>query len=236
MMSAHSSGCGSDVAAFALGALTDEETQRFERHLLTCDLCRTDLAALQPVVDALPRAAEPVNPPAALKKRLMRTVEAEARERERERAARAGRDRSRRPMLAFRPLPAMAAACALLLAGIVIGVGVLQDDDAPPAQRDIAGQCIRGCEGVAMNVEGDHGTLKVEGLPQPPEGRIYQVWTQRYGHDPQPTDALFTVDKDGSASVDVPGDADEVDQVLVTDEPRGGSPAPSTAPYLSVRM
>jgi anti-sigma-K factor RskA len=233
MMSPHPTGCGSDVAAYALGALTDEESRRFERHLATCELCQTDLASLQPVVDVLPAAADPVEPPAALKKRLMRTIEAEARAKAK--AERSSRDRSRHPLLSFRPLPAMAAACLLLLGGVGIGVAVLRDDGGAET-RSIAGQCIRGCEGVAMSVEGDHGTLKVRGLDQPPEGRVYQVWTQRFGHDPEPTDALFTVDKYGSASVDVPADADEVDQVLVTAEPPGGSPTPSTAPYLSVRM
>jgi anti-sigma-K factor RskA len=232
-MTGHASGCGTDVAAYALGALTAEETRRFERHLDTCELCRTDLAGLQPVVDALPVAVDPVDPPAALKKRLMRTVEADARERQR--AARGGRDRARRPLLSFRPLPAMAAACALLLGGIGIGVAALQGG-GDVERQSIAGECIRGCERVAVSLEGDHGTLKVKGLDAPPEGRVYQVWTQRFGQDPKPTDALFTVDKYGSASVDVPADADEVDQVLVTDEPRGGSHAPSTAPYLSVRM
>ncbi|HEV2815517.1 MAG TPA: anti-sigma factor [Solirubrobacteraceae bacterium] len=228
-MDTHTDGCGSDVAAYALGALTAAETRRFEAHLETCDLCRTDLAALRPVVDALPAAAEPVAPPPALRKRIMGVVEAEARERRRvERPER----RSRFSFLTMRPLPAMAAACVLVLAGVGIGVAVLQDDEAPVYQ----GQCIRACGDVEMRVDDGHGTLKVEGMDQPPEGRVYQVWTQRFGEDPEPTDALFTVDKDGSASVDVPGASDRVDQVLVTDEPRGGSPEPTTAPYFAVRM
>ena len=225
----HTDGCGTDVAAYALGALTDEETQRFEQHLRTCDLCRTDLAQLRPVVDALPAAADPIAPPPALKKRIMSVVEGEARERVR---AEAPPKRSRLGFLTLRPLPAMAAACVLLLAGLGIGAAVLAGDDGD----DFDGQCIRSCESVAMHVDKGHGTLKVEGMAQPPEGRVYQVWTQKFGEDPEPTDALFTVDKDGSASVDVPGDTEAVDQVLVTDEPRGGSLTPTTAPYFSVRM
>lgn len=221
----HTDGCGADVAAYALGALNDDETRRFEAHLATCELCRSDLAALKPVVDALPAAAEPLQPPPALKKRIMSVVEAEARH---QHAAERPR---RRWTLSFRPLPAMAAACALLLAGIGIGVAVLGD-----GTDEIPGQCIRSCEAVAMTVDDGRGTLKVEGMAQPPEGRIYQVWTQRGGEDPKPTDALFTVDDDGSASVDVPGDTGEVDQVLVTDEPPGGSPAPTTAPYIAVKL
>jgi anti-sigma-K factor RskA len=224
----HTDGCGSDVAAYALGALPDDENRRFEEHLETCELCRTDLAALRPVVDALPGAAEPLQPPPALKKRIMSVVEAEARERKQ--AARP--ERARRSWFAFRPIPAFVAAAALLLAGIGIGVATLGDEDAATYQ----GQCIRGCEAVAMTVDEGHGTLKVAGMEQPPEGRIYQVWTQRFGEDPRPTDALFTVDKDGSASVDVPGDTEGVDQVLVTDEQRGGSTEPTTAPYFSVKM
>ena len=218
-------GCGSDVAAYALGALTDDETRRFEAHLETCELCSTDLAALRPVVDALPAAAEPLQPPPALKKRIMSVVEAEAREKHKQRAP------ERRSRFAWRPVPAFVAACALLLAGVGIGFAVLSD-----GTEKIDGQCIRGCDEVAVTVDEGHGTLKVEGMDQPPEGRIYQVWTQRFGEDPKPTDALFTVDKDGSASVDVPGDTGAVDQVLVTDEPRGGSSAPTTAPYVAVKL
>ena len=225
MTNTHTNGCGSDVAAYALGALTDEETQRFEQHLETCELCRSDLAALRPVVDALPAAAEPVQPPPALKKRIMSVVEAEARDRKRAEQPR------RRPLFSFRPLPALAAACALLLAGAAIGLAVLQDD-----ARTVDGQILRAAGSVEMRVEDDHGTLKIARMQPPPSGRVYQVWTQRADEAPRPTDALFTVDEDGSASVDVPGDVDGFDQVLVTDEPPGGSRRPTTEPYLSVRV
>ena len=228
---ARTDGCGSDVAAYALGALPDDDTRRFEAHLETCELCRTDLAALKPVVDALPAVVDPVEPPPKLRKQIMRVVEADAREQARERQA-SQRSERRRSWLSFGPVPAMAAACVLLLAGLGIGFAVLRD----PGADTLRGQCIRGCEQVAMTVEGDHATLKVAGMDAPPEGRVYQVWTQRFGQDPRPTDALFTVDKYGRASVDVPGDADEVDRVLVTDEPRGGSSAPTTAPYFAVTM
>ena len=230
--STHTDGCGSDVAAYALGALPEQEASRFEAHLATCELCRTDLAALKPVVDALPAAAEPRDPPPALRKRIMRVVEAEAREATSERRARERRARERRSWLVWRPVPALVAACALLLAGIGIGFATLGDEDPATFQ----GQCLRGCEEVAMSVDEGHGTLKVEGMAQPPLGRVYQVWTQRDGEDPKPTDALFTVDKDGSASVDVPGDTGAVDRVLVTDEPRGGSEVPTTRPYFAVKM
>lgn len=225
-MSGHTNGCGSDVAAYALGALPDDEARRFEDHLRTCDLCRTDLATLRPVVDALPASADPVPPPPALKKRIMSVVESEARER-----ARAAKPARRRWTWNVRPVPAFVTACALLLAGVGIGIAVLQDD-----ARTVDGDFIRAGGQVEMRIDDGHGTLRIEDMDQPPQGRVYQVWTQRFGEDPKPTDALFTVDKDGSASVDVPGRMDGVDQVLVTDEPPGGSVAPTTGPYFAVRM
>ena len=229
-MSTPSAGCGSDVAAYALGALTDEETRRFEAHLETCELCRTDLDALGPVVDVLPGAAEPVAPPPELRDRIMRVVEGEARER-----ARAQKRATRKGRLGFlsglRPLPALAAACVVLVAGIAIGVFAGGDDG-----KTYQGMFLRSSGTVEMQVSDGHGTLRIEGMEQAPPRRVYQVWTQRIGEAPRPTDALFTVDRDGSASVTVPGNLEDVDQVLVTDEPPGGSMAPSTPAYFSVRL
>jgi anti-sigma-K factor RskA len=229
-MNAPANGCGSDVAAYLLGALTDEEARRFEAHLRGCELCRTDLAALRPVVDALPAAAEQVDPPPALRSRIMGVVEEEARERRR---AAAPRRAAPSWFPSLRPATALAAVCVLLLVGVGAGVGisVIGGDDGV-----VRGDCIRACERVAMTMDGRRATLKIAGMRQPPDGRVYQVWTQRFGEDPRPTDALFSVDRRGSASVDVPGATEEVDQVLVTDEPPGGSAAPSTAPYLAVRL
>ena len=64
-------------------------------------------------------------------------------------------------------------------------------------------------------------------LPAPPDGRVYQVWVDRGGPAPEPTDALFSVSRDGSAHVDVPGSLDGVRAVMVTDEPPRGSDSPT---------
>ena len=67
-------------------------------------------------------------------------------------------------------------------------------------------------------------------MPQPPLGRIYQVWLNR-GEGPRPTDALFSVTRRGSGSVNVPGSLHGVTEVVVTSEPFGGSSSP-TGPAL----
>ena len=223
-MSTRPAGCGEDVAAYALGALDDVQAHRFERHLAECELCRADLATLTPVVQTLPATAEPVDPPPELKKRIMAVVEAEASER---RAAERGPRRSWLP--SFRWAPALAAgACALVLAAVLVTRG--GGDDAETFTASVAPQGAA----AEMTVADDGGTLKVEGMPAPPNGRVYQVWTQHGNEAPEPTSALFTPRGDGTASVAVTGDMDDVDRVLVSDEPQGGSERPSSAAHIVI--
>ena len=56
------------------------------------------------------------------------------------------------------------------------------------------------------------------------------VWLKRPGHAPEPTSALFTPRRDGSATASVTGDLDGVETVLVNTEPLGGSTTPTSDP------
>jgi hypothetical protein len=69
-------------------------------------------------------------------------------------------------------------------------------------------------------------------MPQPPAGKIYQVWLARQGCASEPTDALFGVTRSGSGSVAVPQSLHGVAQLLVTAEPDGGSLHPTSAPII----
>ena len=51
-----------------------------------------------------------------------------------------------------------------------------------------------------LEVDGDSATLVANGLPAPPAGKTYMVWLARPGHAPEPTSALFTPRRDGSAT------------------------------------
>ena len=231
-MTAHTDGCGSDVAAYALGALTPGETRAFERHLADCELCQGDLETLRPVVEQLPRAADPVDPPAALKGQIMAVVQAEAKERAR--AEKRAASQERFGFLRLRPVAALAAACALVLAGIGFTVALSGEDDEP-VRTYSASTTVPGAK-AELRVRDNEGTLVLRGMPSAPEGRIYQVWVRRGNERPRPTDALFNVANDGRASVEVPGGVDGVSAVLVTDEPRGGSQVPSRVPSMVAEL
>ena len=69
-------------------------------------------------------------------------------------------------------------------------------------------------------------------MPPPPEGRIYQVWLKRPGAGPGADRRALDGNAQGDAEVAVPGSLDGVEAVLVTDEPLGGSQAPTRTPVI----
>lgn len=57
--------------------LSEEHRKEFETHLLYCEECQDELAELEQLVEDLPYAAEPVNPPEGMKGRILSTVKDE---------------------------------------------------------------------------------------------------------------------------------------------------------------
>jgi anti-sigma-K factor RskA len=231
------------AAAYLLGALEEREARAFEAHLAECPLCREEVDALAPAARALPASVEPVAPPPSLKTRIMAEVEREAAllaaagpEADRP-AARAPR-RPRRSWLGLSRRLAPVAIAAVLLLGVAIGVGVSQIGGS--GERTVQAQVLdkaRAPDASAeVEVADDGATLVARGLPAPPSGRVYQIWLARPGHAPEPTSALFTPRRDGTATATVPGDLSGVEKMLVTDEPEGGSRQPTTSPLLAATM
>jgi anti-sigma-K factor RskA len=62
------------LGAFALGALGPAEQAEVRAHLAVCDECAAEVRALRPVVDALARSTEPVDPPAVVRQRLLSSI------------------------------------------------------------------------------------------------------------------------------------------------------------------
>jgi anti-sigma-K factor RskA len=240
-----------DAAAWVLRALPDDESERFAAHVSECEECRREVAELQMVADTLPLAAPQVAPPPELKDRIMATVRAEAALLEAAgpeadvatapvEAPRAAPERPprpkekrrwfRRPLIALRPIPAAVAAAVLVALGV--GGGVLLSGGS--SEQTVRAQVVApGSPGAraSLRIADDRATLSVDDFPPPPSGRVYQVWLKRPGRPPDPTTALFGV-RGGSATVEVPGGVRGVEQVLVTDEPNGGSATPTRDPVV----
>lgn len=77
-----------------------------------------------------------------------------------------------------------------------------------------------------------YGLLSVAGLPEPEEGRTYQFWLIR-GEQAIPA-GLLDVGDDGRGTLifDASEPVDTFDAIGVSEEPAGGSEAPTTTPVL----
>jgi anti-sigma factor RsiW len=236
-----------DAGSYVLRALPDDEHERFEAHLATCEACRREVADLQIAADTLPLAAVQVEPPPELRDRIMAVVRSEAElliasgaraDEPRADRAPAAREAGRRkrwlrwPVVSLRPLPAALAAGVLVAAGVVGGVVLSGGSDT----RTVTGTVRIASAPAArasLQLSDDATKLQVRGMPPPPSGKVYQVWLKRPNQDPAPTTALFRTDPNGSADVEIQrGRLKGVEQVLVTAEPDGGSMTPTSDPVI----
>jgi anti-sigma-K factor RskA len=219
-----------DLAAYMLDALPGDEARQFERHLDSCPRCQERARWLKTSVEMLPAAVPQVEPPPALRERLMATVRAEAEEAGRA-PVRPAQRRSWRDLFAI-PRPALAMAAALLVAvavgGYALGTGGGDADETVTAR----GQAPAGATAIVERT-GDKGILRVSGLPQRTDG-IYEVWIARDGEVVPST--LFQVHRDGSGAAAIPEGLEDADQVMVTLEPRGGSAKPTRAPIIVTKI
>ncbi len=215
-MSAHDDMLDS-VAVYALGALDAAEARVVEEHLRTCDQCRAEYDALRPVVTAVGGAVgTDFTPSPLLKARIMREVRAK-----KPRAPRA---------LSWLPY-AFAAACLLLAAGL--GAVVVEQNhaiiDLESAQR-------YPFEHGEVLVSHDRLYVVARGLPAPPSGKVYQLWTLAKGATKVAPSVTFTPDERGGAIVPVPIDTADTVAAAISVEPAGGSQQPTTKPIAFVRF
>lgn len=220
-----------DAAPYALGALDD--ASGFELHLETCEICSAEVAQFGADVDMLARSVPPVPAPRALIDDVMATVRAEA---EVLNAAGADADKParRRRFTAPRALGFAAALAAVIVAIVLVASPGTAPDTV--TQGEIIAKGMPANASIKL-LESDDGKahLEVTGVPEAGDGRIYEVWLQQPNDTMAPTDALFDVTAGGHGTVHVP-DLGEAKAIYITNEPAGGSSAPTSDPLMRVEL
>ena len=103
---------------------------------------------------------------------------------------------------------------------------------ACPTQVTVS--CEAGARGEIVKSR-DASVIRVSGL-RPRRGRVYELWLVRKGsRTPEPSSLLAVAD-DGSGASGIPGGLEGVQEVMVSSEPEGGSPQPTTMPVLRARL
>lgn len=228
-----------DVGAYLLAALDDDEARAFERHTSTCELCRRELERLRVSVEALPRSVEPVTPPIELRRSLMRAVRAEAQGADAALSPRrTAAERLGLGALFVRPLrqAVTLAAALVLIVGIAAGLGIThltQSNGSQVLSASVDRALAPRAHASLEEFRGGGAVLRVRGLQPPPAGRVYELWTKR-GRAVVPT-AIFSTDRRGDGVAAVARSLAGARAVLVTQEPAGGSPAPTGAQLISVK-
>lgn len=247
-----------DLAAYAIGALDERGTAAFASHLAGCDRCRGELHRLAQAVELLPASVDQLEPPPALRRRIMAAIGeepgaagAETAGAETAGADTAGADapgaaaapaprRSWRARLRARHLPALPAAATVAALAASFAIGFLLRGGGEtlhsPRTTVTAAATAPGTDVRAQLVsDGGRWRLDVAHLPPLPPGRVYQAWVMRGGRTVEPS-TVFVLPRDGSTEVAIPQSLDSGDQVLVTREPPGGSARPSSRPLLSAQV
>jgi anti-sigma-K factor RskA len=216
-------------AAYALGALIDEERREFEAYLASHPELAREAEAMTSAASLLALSPEEQEPPPTLRRNLLREVE----EREECQSLLQRGLAGLRESLSPRRIAVGAAALVLLVS---IAFNALQQTEiqdlrdyevrthelqATSSGQEVQGQLIRLGEGRSI--------LAVSGMPRPPEGKTYEIWTIEDGN-PKPA-GLFKAGE-GQTVATVENSLGEADTVAVTVEPAGGSPKPTTDPVM----
>ena len=216
------------AAAYALDAVDPLERRRFEDHLQDCDRCITEVRELRAAALEL-AAAVAAPPPTALRERVLAGA-AVIRQEPAEVPAFA-----HRRSLPFLPLLAAAVVMAVVLA---VGLGV-RDLAAERDRAQALASVLAAPDAQSVSLEGiENSTLRVvwspaadgtvvvgAGVPEPGEGRVYELWA--LSADGPRSVGVFEPEHDGRIERLLPLPVEPSEGWRVTVEPLGGSPQPS---------
>lgn len=157
------------------------------------------------------------------------------------------------------PMTFLAAAAAVALLAAGVGIGRLTDGTDPQQNLPVAAppatsmpdrvtsllaaedlEIARGPVGSTGNATvlasraADMAVISMTDLPEPAEGRAYQLWLMG-DHDPIPAGTMESGQVGLAPSAQINGIRDS-EQIGLTDEPAGGSPAPTGEVLLALDL
>ncbi|WP_328581483.1 anti-sigma factor [Streptomyces sp. NBC_00370] len=233
------------TGAYALHALEPAERDAFERHLAECPACAQEVSELAATAARLGLAVS-VTPPPAMKEQLLRRIATERQDPPRvapeSRSGAAGRR--------GRALSRFALAACLAVAAAFGGIAAWQHQQAQDAraqaqssqQRSEAlasvlaapdakvttGKLTDGATGtVVVSRNQDKAAFVAAGLPEPPNGKVYELWFNDGG---KMRAAGLLSPSAGSDAVLLSGTVGEASGMGITVEPAGGSDQPTSDP------
>lgn len=237
------------AAAYALNALDVHERQAFITHLADCASCRTETDEFEATAARMAAAAAQ-EPPASLKRQVMAGVD-HARQLP-PRLTGAGAPATIWTVLRRRAAP-LAVAASMAAAVSFAGVAAWQHQEgresvrraaqseqrldevsallAAPDARPVHARAGNGAVTTVVSSKRlNKAAFTAAGLPAPAPGKTYQLWLD---HDGTMRPAGL-IHRDGTVILD--GDTVGASAVGLTLEPAGGSPRPTTAPLLLLRL
>src|SRR5450631_1859036 len=170
--------------AYVLDAVTPQERQEVEEHLVSCPDCTQLVQELQSVAELLPLSVPPVEPSPSLQARVLTRIQADA-----DQSIQWNRPRRNRRWRNWtNPLVAIAAVLVLTLLGSMTAWNIsLQQKLYAQTYITYAVKgttAIPGASGQLLYIPSKNITiLTVQGLPQAQGNQVYQGWLLR-GNQP----------------------------------------------------
>jgi len=225
------------ASLYAAGAMPEGERKVYLQHLETdeCEVCRTEVRALQSALHALALDLPESSPSPAAKMRLMAQAEVSA-------SMRGMQNREPRRQFEWLAWWISAAATAALIVVLVLNSNLRERVENLTARNsDLGSQKLR-----VVNLSGKGATPQagarvfwdqanrrwlfyVSNLQPVPKDKTYQLWFVLKNGAAPVSAAVFNTNADGSATLEVPvpEGIGELGAAAVTTEPAGGLPQPS---------
>ncbi|MCA1647620.1 MAG: anti-sigma factor [Chloroflexi bacterium] len=247
------------AAGLALDALDDDEVELVEQHAAGCADCGLTLREFRETAAALGGHVAQVDPPPALRERVLQAVHRAEQQRPPKRAW----PRALRPRRVS-PAWLVAAASFVISIGAITWVALLQGQiaalqaDASAARERAARYdhvaevlasdrlAIRPLQPVVQNMPSrgmvymdplsGTGMLMCRNMPPIEQGHAYQVWFTRGSE--RVSAGLLWPDRsgDGYALIQVPTDLQSFESIGLTDEPGTGSQWPTTPRVIGTQL